>query len=240
MKTKKLWARMPTNWIHKDGLREFRWTAKAKSVSNAHKVAALQLYVAICMSGDELQMTDDDGITQIRYASDATYNKLQLMTGLSRASVAGGLSLLNDFEIVEIIKAGRKNYYAPADYNGVSGWCKVPYRRVVNDLGQIVPFQAFKLRRKAELHALKLYLYLCYARPNQIGFTQVSYEKINKATGIPEKAIPAAYTVLAGSGLLSHIDKAVEDEETNKRAANSYYLAGHRDLHQHTAANADA
>ncbi|AWO77446.1 hypothetical protein [Serratia marcescens] len=161
------------------------------------------------------------------------------MTGLSRASIAGGLTLLDDLEIVEIIKTGRKNYYAPTDYNGVNGWCKVPYRRVVNDLDQIVPFQVFRLRRKAELQALKLYLYLCYARPNQKGFTQASYEKINKSTGMPEKAIPAAYTVLAGSGILSHIDKAVEDEEINKRAANSYYLTGHRDLHQHTAANAD-
>lgn len=234
MKTKKLWARMPTDWIHKDGLREFKWSSKAKSGSNAHKIAALQLYVAIAMTGDHLALPDKEDSVTIRYASDATYNKLQLMTGLSRASVAGGLALLNEQGIIETVKEGRKNYYIPAEYNGKSGWCKVPFRRVVNELGQIVPFQAFKLRRKAELHALKLYLYLCYARPNQSGSTQASYEKINKATAIPEKAIPAAYTVLAGCGLLSHIDKAVEDEESNKNAANAYYLIGYRDLHQHT------
>lgn len=232
MRFKKLWGRMPTNWIHEGGLKDFQWSPTSKNVTNAHKIAALQLYTAISMTADSLAITSDEGYSGVRYASDATYNKLQLMTGLSRSSISGGLTLLQNSSIVEIIKAGRKNYYAPADYNGVSGWCKVPYSSVVNDSGQIVPFQAFKLRRKAELHALKLYLYLCYARPNTSVFTQVSYEKINKATGIPEKSIPRAYALLAGTELLARIDKAAGEEDTTKRAANSYYLTGYRDLHK--------
>lgn len=229
---KKLWIKMPTNWIHKDGLRAFGWSVRSVKVSNAHKIAALQLYVAIAMTCEDMEITNQEGPSLTCFASSLTYNRLQVMTGLSRASVAGGLSLLEEKEIIKVFREGRKNYYSPADYNGVSGWCKVPYRRLLNDQGNVTAFHAFKLRRKAELHALKLYLYLCYARPNTSHFTMASYEAINKATGIPEKFIPAAYTVLVGTGLLSHIDKSAEEGATNKRMANSYYITGYRDLLQ--------
>lgn len=231
---KKFWVVMPSNWIHNGGLCEIRWT-RTGEVSNAHKIAALQLYIAISMTCENIEIKGRDC-----YASSATYNKLQLMTGLSRASVAGGLSVLETQNIVEIIKEGRKNYYRPADYNGRNGWCKVPYRRLVNDEGQITAFQGFKLRRVAELHALKLYLYLCYARQNNLNYTSASYEKINKATRIPEKDIPRAYTVLAGTKLLSHIDKSDDDAVENKRMANAYYITGYRDLIQNSTTSSAA
>lgn len=231
---KKLWVIMPSNWIHNGGLRELRWT-RTGEVSNAHKIAALQLYIAISMTCEDMEV---DG--EVCYASSATYNKLQLMTGLSRASVAGGLSLLEAQEIIVVTKEGRKNYYRPADYNGRNGWCKVPYRRLVNDEGQIIAFQAFKLRRVAELHALKLYLYLCYARQNNLNYTSASYEKINKKTRIPEKDIPRAYALLAGTKLLSHIDKNDDDAVENKRMANAYYITGYKDLIQNIATSSAA
>lgn len=226
---KKLWVVMPSNWIHGGGLREFRWT-RVGEIRNAHKIAALQLYIAISMTCENMAVEWEDC-----YASSVTYNKLQVMTGLSRASVAGGLSLLEDMDVIKVVREGRKNYYIPKNYNGVNGWCKVPYRRLVNDEGQIIPFQAFKLRRVAELHALKLYLYLCYARPNKQHYTAASYEAINNATGIPEKMIPRAYTVLAGTGLLSHIDKSSDESVENKKMANAYYIKGYNDLIQRAA-----
>lgn len=227
---KKFWVRMPSNWIHKGGLRELRWT-RSGEVSNAHKIAALQLYIAISMTCEGMEIDGEDS-----YASSATYNKLQMMTGLSRASVAGGLSLLEKMNVIVVVREGRKNYYIPANFNGISGWCKVPYRRLVNDEGQITAFHAFKLRRIAELYAMKLYMYLCYARQNTMSYTAVSFEKITVATGIPEKAIPKAYTMLVGTGLLSHIDKNADDAVENKKMANAYYITGYKDLIQNGTA----
>lgn len=207
------YARIPTSWIRDQKtipLRAFAWQGKEESKSGY--IAALMLYIAM-----NLMVPDKKGA----YVK-LTYTELSDITSLSRAKVAEGLRLLEQTGLVKIEKKGRSNIYHIFNRDNQSGWGQLPLSLYDDD--QVKPFSQFKLRARAELDGLKLYLLIIAFRSNQINCTRISYEKINEYTGISERHIPAALSLLITLDMI-RVDKKLIDGNTEKRM-NVYWLVG--------------
>ncbi|MBY7431466.1 helix-turn-helix domain-containing protein, partial [Escherichia ruysiae] len=84
-----------------------------------------------------------------------------------------------------------------------------------------------RLRRKIELHAIKIFLYLASVRDNHTEFSLASYERIRKAIGISDKDISRALALLSIIGLLARVSsEKAEDNKVNQ--PNRYYLVGYK------------
>ena len=227
------WVRMPSSWILQDGLRTFLW--KEDSLGKpALKIAALRCYIVIAMHLElRYKESENDpfgGLVE-EHVAIISYTKLSEMAGISRASLSGGLHVLEQNGVITRELEGRNNVYRVTGFYGNNGWCKLPCRALLSsDLRTLKPFQDRPLRSKKELYALKMYLYLCAVRDNRTLPVVASYEKINAATSIPEREIPGAWAYLIGIGLLSHVSKKEPDVAGKIRHANEYYLMGYRDL----------
>jgi biotin operon repressor len=159
-------------------------------------------------------------------AADATYTQLGEMTGLSRSLISHGLMRLQTLGLITATGSAQKRRYWIAGPH--MPWFKLPCQAIVYQ-GAIAPFKTFTLRSKHELHALKLYLYLAACRGNVSEFSMVSYEKIHERTGISERDIRRAISLLISSGLLVSVDR--EFSQTLKvNEANKYFLNGYRAL----------
>lgn len=224
------WRRAPSEPV-RAALNGLRWQPEGNLPASA-SAAALMLYVALLFQArSEAQ---EDG--SVAVAAVATYDELEKATGLSRSLVSDGLKRL---QLTGLItpqgSAQRRSYLITGPHDR---WFKLPCRAILGS-GVIKPFATFNLRSKHELHALKLYLYLAAARPNADGFTMVSFERIHERTGISERDIRRAVSLLISSGLLINVDR--EFSRTLKvNEANKYYLTGHFDLMPREAVTAAA
>ena len=135
------WVRVPSMWIEDGGLKELQWT-NAKG-SGSDNIAALMALAPIAHNADQ------DGLAK------CTYDQLSLATGLSRAKVSAGLSVLAALGLIEREPSGRSTFQL-ANYQVAGGWSKLPARRMYGS-GRIIAFEHFHLRTMTELHALKLY-----------------------------------------------------------------------------------
>jgi len=230
----KLWVKMPSEWIRNKNLVGLKWTDAGSPRS--HKIAALQIFIAIALTSDDRFRTSDrtDEFLEAKelkvYASSVTYDLLMRMTGLSRALAAGGLEVLRKEGIIQVYLQGRSNLYVIAGYNGINGWCKLPQRSLLGHDGMIKGFAGLTKRNKYELYALKIWLYLLQVRDNLSPGVNASYEKINEGTGVPEKEILWAYGLLLSMGLLTRVGKEADDDSDVKKTANVYYPVGYRDF----------
>lgn len=227
----KPWVKMPSEWIREKRLVRIRWSDAG--APRSHKVAALQLYIAIALTSKEQFLREHKSNLLMNpkiYASAETYTALMRMTGLSRALIAGGLSVLEQEEVIEVTRDGRRNLYQIRGYNGTSGWCKLPQRCLFGPDGSILGFRSLTKRNKYELYALKLWLYMLQVRDNVSPAINASYEKINEGTGVPEKEIPRAYGLLLSMGLLTRVSKESDDDSEHKKTANAYYPVGYKDF----------
>ncbi|WP_455865320.1 winged helix-turn-helix domain-containing protein [Pantoea agglomerans] len=227
----KPWVRMPSEWIREKRLVAIRWTDEGSP--RGHKIAALQLYIAISLTSED-KLRNIWGVeepTKVKiYASSETYTSLMHITGLSRALISGGLDVLKNLNIVNVIPDGRKNLYEISGYNGLNGWCKLPQRALFAADGTITGFKSLSKRNKYEFYALKLWLYMLQVRDNVSPAVNASYEKINEGTGVPEKEIPRAYGLLLSMGLLTRVSKESDDDADHKKTANAYYPIGYKDF----------
>lgn len=206
------YVRVPTDWIRdqsKPLLHAFSWKGQDK----AGCIAALMLYIAM-----NLNVPEKKG-AHVKL----TYTKLSDITSLSRAKVAEGLKLLEETGLVKTEKQGRSNSYHIVNRDNWNGWGQLPVNSLYDD-GQIKPFLKFKLRTRAELDALKLYLLIIAFRSNRRNCTIISYEKIHQYTGISERYISAALSLLITLDMI-RVDKKLRDEATEKRM-NVYWLVG--------------
>jgi hypothetical protein len=137
--TMKSWVKLPTGWIEAGGLTSFRWRQGEGSAN----VAGLMLLAVIAHHAD-----DERGIAQV------TYDRLQAATDLSRAKISNGLSALVDRGLIE--RLGVQSTYRIADFDPARGWGKLPARGLYRK-DAIPAFHEFRLRRRTELDALKLY-----------------------------------------------------------------------------------
>ena len=135
------WVRVPSMWIEEGGLKELQWT-NAKG-SGSDNIAALMALAPIAHNADQ------DGLAK------CTYDQLSLATGLSRAKVSAGLSVLAALGLIEREPSGRSTFQL-TNCQVAGGWSKLPARRMYGS-GRIIAFEHFHLRTMTELHALKLY-----------------------------------------------------------------------------------
>lgn len=105
----------------------------------------------------------------------------------------------------------------------------MPCQAIVSN-GKIKPFQAFTLRSRHELHAMKLYLYLASIRDSQTRYSQASYETIYEKIGIPERHIKKTISLLINCGLLADVSRE-QINGAGSAGANKYFLAGFQNLH---------
>jgi len=171
--------------------------------------------------------TSVDEADQFHAVAEGTYVDLGEATGLSRALISAGLQRLQELELIAPEGSHQKRRYRinwPAEHR----FFKLPCQAITN--GNVIrPFQNFTMRSKHELHAMKLYLYFASIRGNYLPFSMVSFETILERTGIPERDIRRATSVLIGSGLLDSIDRE-HSKSKGKNEPNKYYLRGYSAL----------
>jgi len=222
----KPWVKMPSHWILNGSMAtDFNWAASGRA-SRSAAIAALQIFVGLVTQSEE---SEEDG--SIVLVAEGTYTSLIERTGLSRALVASGLSALEDLQLIKIDRAARSNHYQFLGYDPSQRWCKLPTRALYGDsLGgkKIIPFGVFQKRSIYELDAMKMYLYFAAIRSNQNEYSQATFETIFKHTGVAEKRIPRANSLLITSKLLAKISQG--EVKDKKKPPNSYFLLGYRDL----------
>ena len=72
--------------------------------------------------------------------------------------------------------------------------------------GNILAFEDFKLRSRAELEALKLFFVFFARRSNDTNMANISYDKIEDYTGIDRKRIKSALSVLTTTNMI-HVEQ---------------------------------
>jgi DNA-binding transcriptional ArsR family regulator len=203
------WVRLPSAWIEEGGLERLRWTGSAWD-SGADCAAALMVLMPIAHYADETT-----GVAR------ATYGELSERTGLSRAKISAGLTILEDLGVIVRAPAGRSSFEL-IRFGLKEGWCKFPARRLYTG-GRIGFFEDFSLRKSAELNALKLYYLFAARRGEDKNMANISYEKISEYSGLDRSRIKTAISLLAGLGLVhvEHVPSAL----SNYGISNGYRLA---------------
>ncbi|MEG6158070.1 helix-turn-helix domain-containing protein [Enterobacter hormaechei] len=212
------WAPMYSWWIQDEVIQSLNWRRNELG-RPAGKTAALMIYIAITMKSSE-----EPGMRPVKI----TYSRLSEMTGISRELVREGITILEKLEMISVEKVGRNNIYTLVNKRLKGGWCKIPVKPIMTEDGKIIsPFKELRLRRKIELHAIKIFLYLASVRDNHTEFSLASYETIRKAVGISDKDISRALALLSLIGLLARVSsEKAEDNKVNQ--PNRYYLVGYK------------
>lgn len=207
------WVSLPTEWIIDGGLTDFKWAPPNRS----DNLAALMVLMVIAHHTER-----ETGEAKI------TYDGIADATGLSRSKIAAGLRLLEDREII-VANCNGQSTYKLEGYDLTQGWGKLPAAGLYSG-GRIIAFDEFKLRNKAELDAIKLYLLFVALRDGKRNIAQVSYDKISDYLDIDRTSIRRGLTVLAANGLV-HIEH-LQSWEYEGRSSNGYRLA-HLDSYRH-------
>lgn len=207
MKGMKEWIMLPTGWIRDGKLTAFRWTGGGGSANTAALMSLICIAHAI----------DDTGETKL------TYDQMCLATGLSRAKLSEGLSVLAERGLIERSPSGRSTFRL-VSFNPKAGWGKLPAKRLYRKDGQITGFEDFKLRHPVELAALKIYLLIVAFRANATNLTHLSYDKFEELAGIERSRIKKALSLLINAGLI-HIERA-PSTANDHAMSNSYRLVG--------------
>lgn len=200
------WVRLPSKWIEDGGLGELQWMASKPSGSDY--AAALMVLAPLAHHANE------DGLIR------CTYDRLSLATGLSRAKVSAGLSVLKELDVIEREPAGRSSFQL-TNYNQAGGWSKLPAAGLYAG-GRIVAFEHFHLRAMCELHALKLYYLFVRRRSNDTNMAHLSYDKIEEYAQIERSRIKKGISFLASVGLI-HVEH-LQSRYYIGRHANAYRL----------------
>lgn len=208
----KPWIKLPSAWIERRGLREFRWAQNRGS----DNLAALMALAPISHN------VDNDGIAKL------SYDQLCTVTWLSRAKLSAGLQVLADRGIIERNVAGRSTFRL-AGYNPHLGWAQFPAAGLYRD-GTIFAFEHMRLRHRSELDALKLYYLFASRRDRASNVALISYDKIEDYSGVHRNSIRAALSWLAAQGLV-HIDRV--PSSANEDGVASAYRLAHLDTRRH-------
>jgi hypothetical protein len=214
------WSRLPTSWIHSQGLAAFRG-GRLRGGS----IAALKLYVAILLTAEN-NPAADAGPNQGSVA--LSYDMLAEMTDLSRAMIAQAGRLLVLRGLVWIEKGGRgsPNRYRLIGYERGDPWGKIANRRWFGSPLKegIATLHDLSCRRECDLNALKLYLLFCTFAQNFSHVAMIGYEKIEDYTGIATNRIRQGLSVLIEHGLISVDREKSSDEKRNH--PNKYKILG--------------
>lgn len=207
-----IFAKLPSQWIEDGGLKQFRWQR-----GGSDETAALMLLIVIVQSADAVS-----GLVRL------TYEDFIGATELSRAKIAAGLEVLTQRKLIVRGTHGRSSI-GLVDYDPEKGWAKLPVRGLYSG-GTVTAFRNFKLRRRAELDALKLYLLFAARRNRSLNMAPISYEKIEEYSGVKQAAIKHALNILAANALV-HIERFTS-RRVEGGIAHAYRLT-HLDSYHH-------
>jgi hypothetical protein len=205
VKTLPHFVKLPTAWIDQGGLKAFKW-----GECGGDEIAALALLTVIAHHIDK-----DTGVARL------SYDILMEKTSLSRAKVAAGLKILIARGIVEPSVDGRGSYRL-AGYNPAAGWAMFPARGLYRN-EVVEAFTELRLRRRAELDALKLYFLFAARRDNKLHLAKIGYERIAESSGVGTNYIRTAISVLAANHLVHVIH--LPSSESGAGVVNGYRLA---------------
>lgn len=185
MKVKRpIFVKLPVRWIDAGGLKAFTWKQ-----GGSDETAALMLLAVLAH-----HMDSDDGSVRM------TYDQLCQAASLSRAKVAGGLSILEARHLIERI-AGQRSGFRIVDYNPLANWAKFPVRGLYRG-DRVHAFTEFKLRSRVELDSLKLYFLFAARRSKELNMAPISYEKITEHSGVANDRIRPALNILGVNDLV--------------------------------------
>jgi hypothetical protein len=217
------WHRLPSAPVLA-ALPQLKWNT-ADGVKPAADTAALMLFVALNFMAATWKDEHEHYLAQ----ADVTYDQLAEATGLSRALISAGLQRLEGLDLIAREGSHQKRTYGikwPEEHR----FFKLPCHAIVQ--GNVIrPFTHFTMRSKHELHAMKLYLYFAAIRSNHLHFSMASYETIFERTGISERDIRKAVSLLISTGLLMGINRD-HNHVLTRNEPNKYYLTGYTALVQ--------
>lgn len=187
------WRRLPHLWIEAGGLKEFQWREGA----GADNAAALMLLAGLVHHADP-----DTGLLRM------TYDGWHHLTGLSRAKISRGLSLLTERGIIARPNRGRSevqllNLGAPT-------FAKFPARGLYNPQGRIKFFLRLNLRGIVQLDLLKLWFLFCSRRNTRENRVDLTYDTVERYSGIARPRIRNAISLAIHYELI--IIEKVEDK----------------------------
>jgi hypothetical protein len=205
----KEWVRLPSKWIHNCALVSLLWKNGGQGSDN---IAALMTLTVITHTAD-----DETGVARVTYDHfcDTTY--------LSRAKVSSGLDMLQRLEIIEREPGEARSMFKLANFDPFAGWAKFPLKSMYAS-STIAAFKEFRLRRIAELDALKLFFLLVAMRSNKANVAFIGYDKIEQYTGIPRIRIKTAISFLASLSLI-YVEH-IPSQENEHGVANAYRIVG--------------
>lgn len=179
--------RFPSGWVDRHGLRQLSWHYRGKGADN---IAALMALTAIAHAADE-----ETGVARI------TYDKICEFTELSREKLSNGLNILKRIEVVKPGPDDARSTYQLVGYDPYQGWAKFPVRSMYS-AGRITAFSDFRLRRRVELDALKLFFLFIARRDQKSNLANIGYEKIEEYSGVKRDHIKPAISFLASLSLV--------------------------------------
>lgn len=154
------------------------------------------------------------------FSGEASISDLQDWTQLSRPMVLKGIAeaRLAGLIAFEPGMQGRKSTYrlVRADESSAGGWAKAPNQ----EIRQRVP--RLPHRGDVALAALKFYLTLLAARPNQNLAVALKHETLRTKSGCQTRHVRSAISLLAIEGLVQVRDS----EEDNPHRVQRYALSG--------------
>jgi hypothetical protein len=179
--------RLPSGWIDRHDLKQLSWHYRGKGADN---IAALMALTAIAHAADE-----DTGVARI------TYDRLCEVTELSRVKLSNGLNVLKRIKLVKPGPDEARSTYQLVEYDPSRGWAKFPVRSMYS-AGRITAFNDFRLRRRVELDALKLFFLFVARRDQRTNLANIGYEKIEEYSGVKRDNIKPAISFLASLSLV--------------------------------------
>lgn len=205
------WKKMPSLWI---GNR----IAEFSDLDTAKAIAALKIYLTFCLFCKE----SDSGHRTV----ELTFSNLCEMASLSRSLVNEGLKILYAKELIKNISptARKKIYTVDVLENHNDGWCKLPFKGVVDEDKKISAFQSMHNRYPFELLALQTYMYLLYARDNNSEYTLARKKTICKKLKCKLPELNKAITYLIHIGLLDRVVKKSIENIPLEMFHDSYYF----------------
>lgn len=209
---------IPTWWYRagegKKGLEALRggqWAGESQ--------AALRVLIAVALAQPP----------KVRFQSKASLTELEGLTGLSRPTVLRGIHAAVAAGLLEYAKGGPREasefaLVSPEATSGTpGGWAKLPAPQAARSIPCIPK------RGNAGLVALKVYLTLIAARPNNSPEARLTHRTLRAKTGAQPRDIRKAISLLANEGLVhvNHEDKGqfIEDEHS-WQPAHRYRISG--------------
>jgi len=198
-------ARLPNAWIYGDGLRRFRTRSRERGASGA----ALMLLVAILVKA---RNDPAESAGPLQGSASLTYEELENLTDLSRASISKGLRRLEEAGVITTLHEGRgrRSRYVVRDYGPEDKYGRLSATRLyAGSSGErLRTLYDLSVRHEADVNALKIYLFFCAAYDRKRRGALVSYKTISERTGVAENKIRPALSVLYEHDLVKVSDYA--------------------------------